>query len=162
MPRVSVEYRTASKDVYDRFCQENPDIKIGYTEWCNILYTFSYNFRDSLLETGDRGKLPWGLGNFAVTKKKRQRIVKLPDGTEKINLPVDWKKTKEAGKYIYHMNFHTNGYKFKWKWFIGSARFYKCDVWSFKPSRVSSRMLKHYIMQEGYQHKYKEWELLKY
>lgn len=164
MPRVSVEYRTGSKETFDRFCVANPSITISYNEYCNIVYTFAYNFRDRLLETGEKGKLPHGLGAFAVSKKKMIRILTVPEtGVEHIGLPVDWAKTRKAGKKIYHMNFHTEGFRFKWKWFSYSAQFYKADIWNFKPSRITSRLITHYLSQDpACQYKYKEWHLLKY
>ena len=163
MPRVHIQYRTGSRDTYDRFCEENPEITLSYNEYCNIIYTYMYNFRNYVLETGEKRKLPFGIGAFAISKKKMIRTLTIPEtGEEKVGLPVDWVKTKKAGKYIYHMNYHTEGFRFKWKWFIYSAIFYKADVWSFKPSRVSSRLITHYIKQDPtYQQKYKEWHLLK-
>lgn len=162
--RSTIQYRTGSKDTWQRFCVENPKITLSYNEYCNIIYTFSYNFRDHLLNTGEKIKLPHGLGPFAISKKKCIKTITLPDtGEEKVALPVDWAKTKKAGKYIYHLNFHTNGYRFKWKWFSYAAQFFKADVWSFKPSRITSRLLTFYLKEDPQcQYKYKEWHLLKY
>lgn len=162
--RVPIEYRTGSKETYQRFCQENPQLHLSYNEYCNIVYTYMFNFRDHLLETGNKSKLPHGLGAFAISKKKSKHTnVIRATGEEKIGLPVDWAKTRKAGKYIYHLNFPTNGYRFKWKWFPYSALFYKADVWTFKPSRVTSRLLAFYLKSDvECQQKYKEWHLLKY
>lgn len=158
--RVQYSYRMASRKNYDIFIQENPDEKLSFLEWQNIIYTFNYNFRDHILETGDKAKLPWGIGEFSVTKKKGKSEYTNPEtGKTRKILPVDWKKTKEKGKVIYHLNYHTGGYRFKWKWFIYSSRMAKADIFSFKPSRVSSRLLKHYITKQNYQHIYKEWHL---
>ena len=147
--RTSVEWRMASKKQYKLFCEENPNIKLSFLEFQNIIYSFNYGFRDHLLETGNKGKLPWGVGDFAISKKKPKRTRVLDDGREIITLPIDWQKTKLLGKKIYHMNHHTEGYKFKWKWFIDSARFKSADIWSFKPNRITSRLIKHYLT-EGY------------
>lgn len=157
MPRVKVEYRSTEKAVFKRFKEKHPDINIDYTTWCNVIYSFNYAFRDYCLETGMKGRLPYGFGDFAISKKKPKRHSTLPDGREVIHMPVDWVKTKKHGKYIYHMNNSTEGFKFKWKWFNTSARFFKAEVWNFKPSRLSSRLIKHYVSQENYQHKYLEW-----
>ena len=32
------------------------------------------------------------------------------------NLAVDWKTTNEVGKKVYHMNDHSGGYKYIFKW----------------------------------------------
>jgi hypothetical protein len=159
--RTKVEYRQASKQTYDRFCEANPTITLSYWDYQNIVYTFNYNFRDYILESGNKAKLPWGLGDFAISKRKRRKMKTLPDGTEVITLAIDWKKTKELGKKIYHLNNHTEGYNFKWKWFNKSARFYESCIWNFKPARTTSRLLTHYLNQEGYHLKYKEWDLVR-
>lgn len=159
MSRVKVEYRTNSKEVYNRFCIENPDVKISFEKWNSVLRTFNHSFRDYLLETGDRVKMFYGFGDFAISKKKCKRTKTAPDGTVHINLPIDWKKTKEVGKYIYQFNSHTDGYRCKWFWFNGEARFFSSIIWVFKPSRISSRKITEYLSKKSknYLELYKEW-----
>ena len=158
MPRVKVEYRSVSRDNYKRFCQEYKNIKLSYTEWSEIIYQFNEEFRNYILETGDKEKLPFGIGPFSIAKKKR--VLKKLDrnGKERINLPIDWKKTKEKGRVIYNFNHHTEGFFFGWVWFKKESKLLFKSFWSFKPSRVSSRMIKHYIDTNAEaQHIYKEW-----
>lgn len=157
MSRSRSDWRMAGKHLYKEWCQEHPEISISYTEFQNVIYTFNEGFRDHLLETGLKGKLPWGFGDFVVSKKKPLTKKKLKDGKEIIALPIDWKKTREKGMKIYHLNTHTEGYKFRFKWMIKTRRFKYSEVWTFKPSRISSRLIRHYINQ-GYQHKYYEWD----
>lgn len=158
--RVKVGWRMASKENYQLFCQEKPNIKLSFLEWSNIIYSFNYGLRDYALETGEIVKFPWGLGEFVISKKKIKRFKTAPDGTEYVNLNVDWAKTRKAGKRIFHLNHHTNGFSFKWKWFFYTARFKHHKLWVFKPSRVSSRLIAHYISQ-NYSTKYKEWHNIK-
>jgi hypothetical protein len=158
--RSKVDYSQTSRKTYDRFRDEHPEIKLSYLEFVNIIYTFNYGFRDYLLETGMKGKLPWGIGDFAVSKRKPRTKKILEDGYELITLPIDWVKTRAAGKKIYHFNRHTEGFKFRIKWFIKSSRFLNSEIWSFKPSRITSRLITHYINQ-GHQHRYYEWDLIK-
>lgn len=157
--RTAVEYSQTSKSTYNQFCEEHPEISISYLEFINIVYSFNYAFRDYLLETGMKGKLPWGIGDFAVSKRRPKRYKNLPNGDTIVNLPIDWKKTKQHGKKIYHMNAHTEGFKFRIKWFKKSPRFTYSEIWNFKPSRVTSRLIKHYI-DKGHQHRYYEWDTL--
>lgn len=158
MSRQKVSFRQVSKENYKRFCSQFPEIKLDFVEWANIIYTYNSLMRDHSLETGEKVKFPWGFGEFAVTKKIPKRKVTDREGKEHMNLPIDWKKTKELGKVIYHMNYHTEGFKFKWKWFINSAKFFFHEIWTFKPSRISSRLIKHYLNREGQHYKYHEWE----
>lgn len=155
--RVAVEYRTTEKDVFKRFKQKHPELKIDYNTWCNIIYNFNYAFRDYILETGKKVKFPYGFGDFTITKYKPKKEKELPDGTKIIGLPINWAKTKEHGKLIYHMNFNTEGFKFKWQWDKKNARFQYSALWCFKPSRVTSRLLNHYLSQPEQHYKYQEW-----
>ena len=159
MARVKVAYRTTSKEAYNKFCAAHPDVKLSFDKWKEIIYTYNYFFRDYLLETGDRVKLPWGLGSFSINKKKMKKTVIL-DGEEKIIMPVDWVKSKKAGKRIYYLNSHTDGYRYKWLWFMEDARIYQPGIWVFKPSRTSSRKLAEYIKKPNanYFQIYKQWK----
>ena len=123
----------------------------------NIIYSFNEAFKNYILETGEKAKLPFGFGEFSINKKKRRKLKGL--NNEFVNLPVDWKKTKEKGKIIYNFNYHTEGYFFGWMWFKDSVRLKNADLWFFKPSRTTSRLLSHYLKaDEKYQHIYREWK----
>jgi nucleoid DNA-binding protein len=155
--RVKVDWRSASVENYKNFCKKHPSIKLTFDEWRNIIYSFNEAFRNYILETGEKAKLPFGFGEFSINKKKRRKKKGLND--EFINLPIDWKKTKEKGKYIYNFNYHTEGFFFGWLWFKETSRLRNTKLWYFKPSRVTSRMLSHYIKtDEKYQHMYHEWK----
>jgi hypothetical protein len=155
--RTAVDWRSASKDNYKVFCKKHTSIKLTYDEWRNIIYTFSESFRNYILETGEKAKLPYGFGDFSINKKKRKRLVGIKD--EFVNLAVDWKKSKEKGKRIYNFNYHTEGFFFGWMWFKENVRLKNCDLWYFKPSRTTSRLLAHYIKADNkYQHLYNEWK----
>lgn len=157
--RVKVSYRTGSKEAYNKFCAAHPNINLSLDKWLEIIYAFNYSFRDHILETGDRSRLPWGLGTFSISKKKTKRYATI-DGVEYTIMAVDWAKTHRLGKRVYHLNSHTDNYRYKWKWFIDDSRFYLHDIWVFKPSRVSSRKLAEYLKRPNspYPQIYREWE----
>jgi len=158
MARVKVDWRSSSKDNYKNFCKKNSLIKITFDEWRNIIYSFSDAFKNYILESGDKARLPYGFGEFSINKKKRKRY-KIVNGEEIINLPIDWQKSREKGKRIYNFNYHTEGYFFGWMWFKESTKFRNVDLWYFKPSRNTSRLLSHYIKTDDkYQHIYNEWK----
>lgn len=155
--RVKIDWRSASLENYKNFCKKHPTIKLTYDEWRNIIYSFNDAFKNYILETGEKAKLPFGFGEFSINKKKRRKKKGLND--EFINLPIDWQKTKEKGKVIYNFNYHTEGFFFGWMWFKDTARFKNADLWYFKPSRTTSRILSHYLKtNEKYQHIYREWK----
>ena len=155
--RIKIDWRSSSKENYKLFCKKHPSIKLTFDEWRNILYSFNEAFKNYILETGERARLPLGFGEFSINKKKRRKKKGLND--EFVNLPIDWQKTKEKGKRIYNFNFHTEGYFFGWMWFKETTRIKNIDLWYFKPSRVTSRLLSHYLKaDEKYQHIYREWK----
>lgn len=156
--RTKVDWRSASKENYNNFCKKHPSLKLTFEEWRNIIYSYTDAFKDYILETGERAKLPFGFGEFSINKKKRRKMKGI-DGKEFVNLPIDWKKTREKGKRIYNFNFHTEGYFFGWVWFKDTARLRQTDLWYFKPSRITSRMLSHYLKTDSkYQNIYREWK----
>lgn len=155
--RTRIDWRSASKENYNSFCKKHPTVKLTFDQWRNIIYTYTDYFKTYILETGERAKLPYGFGEFSINKKKRRKLKGLND--EFVNLPVDWKKTKEKGKIIYNFNFHTEGYFFGWMWFKSTARLRHTDLWYFKPSRTTSRLLSHYLKTDNkYQHLYHQWK----
>lgn len=157
--RVHIDWRSSSKENYIDFCKKYPSIKISFDQWKNIVYSFNDSFRSYILETGEKVKWPFGFGEFSINKKKRKKV-KTKDGKEYINLPIDWKKTREKGKRVYNFNYDTEGFFFGWMWFKENARFKHSDLWYFKPCRTTSRLIKHYInIDEKYQHIYNQWKL---
>ena len=51
MSRVSVDWRSASKDNYNDFCKKNPLVNLNFDEWRNILYAFNEKNFPVVLET---------------------------------------------------------------------------------------------------------------
>jgi len=159
MSRTKCEYRSSSRDVYNAFCKEYPEVKIDYNKWKEVVYSFNESFRDYILETGNKARYPFGIGEFSINKKKRKRYKTDKNGREFVNMPVDWKRSKEAGKIVFNLNLHTDGYFFGWLWFKPTARFKFTNLWRFKPSRTSSRLIAHYIKSnKEYQHLYNTWK----
>jgi nucleoid DNA-binding protein len=157
--RTKIDWRSASRENYTDFCRRHPNVQLTFDQWKSIIYDFNESFKEHILETGDRIKFPFGFGEFSINKRKRKRY-KTKDNHAYINLPVDWKKTREKGKIIYNFNFHTEGYFFGWKWFKTTARLKNIDLWYFKPSRSTSRLLAHYLnVNDKYQHIYREWKV---
>ena len=155
--RVKVDWRSASRENYNNFCKLHSSTKLTFDEWRNIIYSFNDSFKNYILETGEKAKLPFGFGEFSINKKKRRKRKGLND--EFLNLPIDWQKTREKGKRIYNFNYHTEGFFFGWMCFKQSARLKNSDLWYFKASRVTSRLLSHYIKTDDkYQHMYNEWK----
>lgn len=155
--RTKVDWRSASKATYTDFCNKHPNIHLSFDQWKSIIYGFNEGFRDHILETGDKIKFPYGFGEFSINKKKQQSTI-IHDGKEYITLPVNWGKTREKGKLMYILNYHTEGFIFRWQWFKRNSTLKLSELWYFKTSRPTARLLSHYLrIDEKYQHLYKQW-----
>lgn len=138
--RIIHEYRTGSRDSYNQFCLEHPELNVTFEQFRKFLYAFNANLVDHLLETGDFVKLPFGLGTVVITKYKPSKTLQFGDKVYN-NLPVDWKLTKENGELTRTLNMHTDGYAYYFAWLPYTSKI-KCKfIWSFKMGRDHSRKL---------------------
>ena len=87
-------------------------------------------------------------------------MLKVYKGKKYINLRIDWAKTKEAGKKIYHTNEHSDGFNFRWLWFPGDARIHLSNLYVFKPWRYVSRAINRYVRKTNSMYKdlYMQWK----
>ena len=165
MSRRKKEYRTYSRENYEVFIKENniSERDLTYPKYCKNLQVCNWMFVEYALRTGVKVSLPHGFGSLAVNKKmlKKYKIYKDKDGLEqkKINLRIDWKKTNELGKKIYHTNEHTDGYNYRWIWFVPDAKIFLSSLYIFKPGRYASRAINKYLRKPNsdYKHMYLEW-----
>ena len=58
MSRVKVDWRTSSRESFNDFKSKNKSINLNFEEWKKIIYAFNEAFRDYILETGEKGRLP--------------------------------------------------------------------------------------------------------
>jgi len=132
-------FNTASEidyKLYKKYCKDQNIEPVDYRMYKKVLTTSNQILSEKVLD-GKRIKLPFGLSDVFINKYKQE--VKNQDG--KVNLPIDWKRTKEFGKKIYHLNKHTDGFIFKWFWAKGDAKFKFKDLWSFKAVRKNTRAI---------------------
>lgn len=157
--RRVADYRTCSKSCYEEFCKNHPNISISYKQFNSIIYTYNRMFRDYVLETGEKFKMPHGFGEVSIRKWKKQKVNTHPiTGEQFIVSAIDWIKTLEKGKHVYLMNNHTDGFRFQWKWFREGAMFEGRNVFVLNPTRESSRKIAEYIKKyPNHYHKYREW-----
>ena len=92
------------KDMYRTMPIEVPYglYKLILDEMCNIIL-------EHVLERSDGFKMPYGLGFIQVGKYK-------PKTYTAQSLSVDYSASKAYDKRIYHLNEHSDGYKFRLYW----------------------------------------------
>ena len=92
-------------DMYKTF--SNTDV--SYSRFKRILDSFNNYVIDCIFEDSKMFKMPYGLGVICIVKYK-------PKSYADQSLSVDYKSSKEEGKRIYHLNEHSNGYKYRLYW----------------------------------------------
>lgn len=161
--RPKVDYRTASKESYETFCKNNPKIKVSFQDFKKVLYTYNALIANYALETGNKIKFPYGLGELVINKYKPKRFYTDSKGVERPNYSIDWQQTRKEGKYIYLLNSHTDGYKYYWMWNYWKSKIKHGYIWKLEMAREHSRMLKTYLKKPNSKYKdlYKQFQRVK-
>ena len=84
-------------------------IEVDYSLYKRILDEMCTVILEYVLECSEGFKMPYGLGFIQVGKYKPKTLT--PD-----SLSVDYKASKEYDKKIYHLNEHSDGYKYRLYW----------------------------------------------
>ena len=84
-------------------------IEIDYGLYKRILEEMCRIILDAILNGLDGFKMPFGLGFIQVGKY-------LPKALNDKSLSIDYKASREYDKRIYHLNEHSNGYKYRLYW----------------------------------------------
>lgn len=95
-------------EFYESYNEEFPDT-IEYKEYRTILLDFFKMMAEGLLLKSEEYKLPCGLGSVRIGKKK-------PKTYTGKSLAIDFKTTRELGKIVYHLNEHSDGFKYRLYW----------------------------------------------
>lgn len=94
-------------DMYKQYVKDGSDV--SYLRFKTILEKFNQIVLDKLLNASEGFKMPYGLGYIQIVKYK-------PKSMTSKSLSVDYKSSNEFGKRIYHLNEHSDGYKFRLYW----------------------------------------------
>ena len=84
-------------------------IEVDYELYKRILDEMCRIILDAVLNSSDGFKMPYGLGFMQVGKYR-------PKTLSGESLSVDYKASREYNKRIYHLNEHSNGYKYRLYW----------------------------------------------
>ena len=85
------------------------DTEVPYKLYTAILHAMCQIILEHVLERSEGFKMPYGLGMIQVGKYR-------PKNYDSKSLSVDYKASKEYDKRIYHLNEHSDGYKFRLYW----------------------------------------------
>ena len=83
--------------------------EVSYFAYKRILDEMCKVILNHILNSSDGFKMPYGLGFIQIGKYR-------PKSYTNKSLSVDYKASKEIGKRIYHLNEHSDGYKYRLHW----------------------------------------------
>ena len=84
-------------------------VEVDYKLYKRIVEEMCKVILEYLLERSEGFKMPYGLGFIQIGKYKPKQL-------DSKSLSVDYKASKEYDKKIYHLNEHSDGYKFRLYW----------------------------------------------
>ena len=103
-----IRNRKQSYTTYDIYNNYDKKDQIPYSTFRNIVDKLNDSIL-SVLQNGQNYKLPCSLGTVQIVKYK-------PNGYNEHSLSIDFNESKKLDKRIYHLNEHSNGYKYRLYW----------------------------------------------
>lgn len=94
---------------YVKSIGDNPKLYVDYNMFRKILNMYFLYLRDQVLYQSKTIKLPFRLGYLSVIKRK-------PKTYDSKSLRLDFAATNKYGKVIYHLNEHSDGFKYRFYW----------------------------------------------
>lgn len=127
-------------DMYDFYIEgidKNSKYYVDRKLFRTIVEEYITFINDSILD-GHIFYLPNGMGQVYVNKRKV-----IPG---KVGMSVDWVLYEKYGKLIRHLNEHSNGYKYNFKWNKGTCKFRNNVMYRLTMVRNMKRTLARYII----------------
>lgn len=84
-------------------------VEVDYSLYKRVLEEMCKVILEYVLERSEGFKMPYGLGFIQVGKYR-------PKNYDTKSLSVDYKASKELGQRVYHLNEHSDMYKFRLYW----------------------------------------------
>lgn len=130
------------RDAYKRYIKEYPKGDTFFVEYKEYREVCELNNKLALkliLEESEVYKMYANLGDIEIEKKK-MILTNLEN-----KMKVDWKASKEAGTRIFHLNEHSDGHKYKFKWNKKTSRITNKKAYSLIINRTDKRRLAAHI-----------------
>jgi hypothetical protein len=153
-------FRTASREQWKKFKIEYPEHKkMSFKTFKSILYKEAELIAMFLFESGEMMALSHGIGDVCINRKKMKGYIDENGNLQPSHHAIDWKATREEGCYVFHKNYNSNGYYYKWSWFPDTSRVKFPHLWAFDFNREWTTMLGKMLNSKDnrQQFMYKEW-----
>lgn len=119
---------------YKEYVKDNPVYNTDYRDFRIICSLFNKRIIEHILYKSETFKMFGGIGELSVLKL-------IPSKSKTKRLSVDFKKTSEYGKTIFHTNDHSDGYKYMFHWNKSKTIFRNKYLYNFIPTRANKRTL---------------------
>ena len=126
-------------DMYVRYKEEHQDNPVYDVEkqlFYDICSEFYKEVVDQIIFKDKEFKMPFSVGEIYI----RKYAPELEDVKTRTSF-IDWKNTAALGKIVYHLNEHSNGFKFVIKWRKVRNQIRYVDIYKFVPTRTFKRTL---------------------
>ena len=110
------------------------DENVSYFRFKRILDKFNEIVKEKILSSSEGFKMPHRLGYVQIVKYK-------PKTYTNKSLSKDYKLSKELGKTIYHLNEHSDGYKYRLYWSKNKNTFPEVYKYNLSLVRQNKRKL---------------------
>jgi hypothetical protein len=164
--KIKVHYGRA--DMYKHYIEsteKKPEgIQVSYSDYCTVLNKFNKDISKAIMENAYEFILPSRVGIIRIKKYKPK--IKVKDNGELItnNLAVDYKATnelwrnnpeaKKAGKKVFHLNNHSDGYRYIWYYSNYRNNLPNKSLYRFIPTRTNKRELSKLIKDDTFKGDY--------
>jgi len=112
---------------------------VTYTEYVDICSRFYKAISRAIIDDGIKYKLPHGMGQVYVLKKKV---------CYNNRLSIDWQSTVKEGKKVFNLNEHTKGFKYVFLW-TKPLKFKNKFIYRLVLTRTNKRYLAKAIKQHN-------------
>lgn len=132
------------KDAYKFYIKDIPKespFYVSYKTYRQLCESFNKLISKYILEEAGEFTLPYRLGTLRIKKTKM-------DYGNKNHMRPDWKKSKELGKTVYHLNDHTDGFRYRWAWNKSNVVTVGKKLYCFYPTRTNKRTLASLLKDE--------------
>lgn len=129
-----INKRLTIRNVYEAYPYKQDELSAYYCtkqEFVDINKAFFLLLTLYLIETGNEYTFPGGLGSIKVRKRRARMDQQF----------IDFKRSKEVGKRVHHMNMHSNGYYARFKWYKRKITLANKKAFKFIPVRAAKRHL---------------------
>ena len=126
-------------DMYKQYKEEhadNPLYEVDNKTFYAICSEFNSAVVDAILRDGKKFIMPYSIGSIHISKYKP----KLEDIRKRTSF-IDWQNTAKLGKIVYHLNEHSDGFKYNIKWEKKKNVLRYIDIYKFVPTREFKRTL---------------------